>query len=284
MSRQVFSDINDYGAADLAPGYGQKARFADQADQVLLDELCANIDRDGYVIVPGLVSREAMAELRAALAPLLGHQGRNNFEGFKTARLYSVIEKTLACNPLAEHPLAMALLERYLMPNPLLSQLQVINIYPGEDQQLFHADDGLYPVPRPRGPLSAATIWAVDDFTLENGATTVLPGSHLWGELDPAEYERSDKRAAVMPAGSMIFFLGTLIHGGGPNTSDGDRMAVTAQYCQPWCRPQENYSLSISRETARQCSPVMQSLLGYEICPPFIGFVNGRHPRRLLED
>jgi ectoine hydroxylase-related dioxygenase (phytanoyl-CoA dioxygenase family) len=87
-----------------------------------------------------------------------------------------------------------------------------------------------------------------------------------------------------MPAGSAVFFLGTTWHCAGANTTDKPRMAATTQYCEPWARQQENYSLAISRERARQCSETVQRLLGYSMQFPFIGFVNGRDPIRLLQD
>jgi ectoine hydroxylase-related dioxygenase (phytanoyl-CoA dioxygenase family) len=87
-----------------------------------------------------------------------------------------------------------------------------------------------------------------------------------------------------MPAGSMVFFVGTLWHGGGANRSTKPRMCVTAQYCAPYLRQQENFSLSVSRGRVRECSEHIQRLLGYSIHPPFMGFVDGMHPKRLLED
>ncbi len=86
-----------------------------------------------------------------------------------------------------------------------------------------------------------------------------------------------------MPAGSCVFFVGTLWHGGGANTSTGERLAVTAQYCEPWLRPMEAYTLSISREIARAVSDDIRRMLGYSIHPPFVGAVDGLHPLRLLE-
>ena len=135
------------------------------------------------------------------------------------------------------------------MPNYLLSALQAINIQPGEAAQLAHHDDGFYPVPRPRDPLAAATIWAIDDFTADNGATVLYPGSHRWGKRRPGPDDEAVP--VVMPAGSCVFFVGTLWHGGGANTSTADRLAVTAQYCQPWLRPMEAFTLSVSRDIAR---------------------------------
>ncbi len=244
----------------------------------LLEELH---DR-GYVVLPDLVPRDTMAGIKAAALPYLTHDGRNEIEGYRTRRIYAVIQKTLACNPLVEHPLILALLDQLLMPNYLLSQLQVIDIHSGEVAQPLHHDDGFYPIPRPRRAISAATIWAVDDFTEENGATLVLPGSHLWDGRVPTDADKRELVPAVMPSGSAILFLGTLWHGAGANRSAATRMAATAQYCEPWARQQENYSLAISRERARLCSDQIQAMLGYSMHFPFIGFVDGRDPKRLL--
>jgi Phytanoyl-CoA dioxygenase (PhyH) len=252
-------------------------------DEQRVASLLAEVHERGYVIVPELVPRATMAAIKAAARPFLNYDGRNEFEGHRTRRIYSVIEKTLACNPLVEHPLVLSLLDQILMPNYLLSQLQVIDIHPGEVQQPLHHDDGFYPLARPRAAVSAATIWAIDDFTEDNGATMVLPMSHLWGERTPADADRDDLVPAVMPAGSVVFFLGTLWHGAGANRSRGTRMAATAQYCEPWARQQENYSLAISRDRAKLCSETIQAMLGYSMLFPFIGFVDGRDPKRLLE-
>jgi hypothetical protein len=253
-------------------------------DPQLVDALMEEVNKHGYVIIPNLVSREMMEGIKKEITPLLTHDGRNEFEGHKTRRIYSVIEKTLALNPLLEHPLIMALLDRVLLPNYLLSQLQAINILPGETSQPLHCDDGFYPIARPRKPFSAATVWAIDDFTADNGATVAIPDSHLWGEEHPGDGSGFNLVSAVMPAGSVLFFLGTLWHGGGANNSNGARMAATAQYCEPWARQQENYSLAISRERAKLCSEKVQGMLGYSMFFPFIGFVNGRDPIRLLKD
>lgn len=239
------------------------------------------LDRDGYVVLTHLLEPDEIQQIREAAAPLLATTGRNAFEGLRTQRIYSVLSKTRAADRLVDHPRVLALLDALLMPNYLLSQLQVINLLPDEDAQLLHPDDAIYPVPRPRQPLGAATIWAIDDFTEDNGATVVLPGSHRWDQTRmPAD---SDHRVKVtMPAGSCVFFVGTLWHGGGANGSTMPRLAVTAQYCEPWLRPQEAYTLSLDREIAAALSEDIIRMLGYSIHPPFVGMVDGMHPRRLL--
>jgi ectoine hydroxylase-related dioxygenase (phytanoyl-CoA dioxygenase family) len=125
---------------------------------------------------------------------------------------------------------------------------------------------------------------ARDDITSAKGAPLVKPGSHQWDGRKPAPSDLACAKPAIMQKGSVVLFLGTLWHGGGANHSSAPRLAVTAQYCAPWARQQENYSLSVSRERARQCSEHVQRMLGYSIHPPFMGMVNGLHPKRVLED
>jgi hypothetical protein len=266
---------------DLARSHRSDLSGTRVPDSVVEADLAA-VGRDGYVVLPGLLDADEVRRAREVLAELLGPLGRNNFEGHLTQRVYSVLGKTRAVDAIVEHPRVLALLDRLLMPNYLLSQLQVINILPGEKGQLPHADDLFYPVPRPRPALSVSTIWAIDDFTHQNGATVVLPGSHRWGEgREPADDD--PRTAAVMSPGTCILFLGTLWHGAGPNVSDGSRMAVTAQYCEPWLRTQEAFTLSVDADTARAVSPEIRRMIGYSIHPPFMGSVDGRHPERVLE-
>lgn len=249
-----------------------------------IDKLIDAVNENGFIILENLISSEAVDYIRIESEPFLKFDGRTEFEGHKTRRIYSVIEKTYACNPLVEHPLVLALLDRLFMPNYLLSQLQVISVMPGEVRQPLHHDDGFYPIARPRKPFGAALIWAIDDFTEDNGATMVYPKSHLWGDVPAGEIDITKMVPAIMPSGSAVFFLGTTWHCAGANHSNKPRLAATTQYCEPWARQQENYSLAISRERAKGCSETIQKLLGYSMQFPFIGFVNGRDPIRLLQD
>ena len=241
-----------------------------------------NLQTHGYVTMENLISADECDRIKSELLPLLSYTGRNVFEGIKTQRLYATLSKTRICDALAVHPRILALLDQMFMPNYLLSQLQVINIQPGETAQFIHHDDGFYPLPRPRAPLGAASIFAIDDFTAKNGATNIIPGSHLWGDRMPTDTDKI--LPAIMPRGSAIFYGGTFWHGGGANNSSADRLAITVQYCEPWVRQQENYTLGTPKEIVAKLSPELQSLLGYSILAPYIGMVNGVHPLRLLEN
>ncbi len=277
------ASIDEGLRSDLAGRYRITASSGSVIDPAVVEADLAILERDGYLILEGLLSPQECAKIRAGVTPLLARTGRNPFEGHRTQRVYSVLNKTRSCDRTVDHPRVLALLDRLFLPNYLLSMLQVINITPGEDAQLLHPDDSFYPVPRPRPALGAATIWAIDEFTEQNGATVVLPGSHRWDDTRRPTQD-DERRTAVMPPGSCVFFLGTLWHGGGANRSGHDRLAVTAQYCEPWLRPQEAFTLSTTRQTARAVSEDIRRMLGYSIHPPFIGQVDGMHPQRLLDD
>ena len=273
-------DSEKYGDADHAKTYRQLKPGKDRDTPEIAADF-ETVMRDGYVIIENLIPKDACEAIKAECMDLLNHTGRNSFEGHKTQRVYNVLSKTRATDRLADHPRILGLMDKLFRPGFLLSQSQIINIQPGEAAQGLHADDGFYRLPRPRQPLGAATVWAIDDFTAENGATVVIPGSHEWGDDRAGRPEEAIP--AVMPAGSVIFFLGTTWHGGGCNTSSNARFAITHQYCEAYMRQQENYLLELSKETVQELSPELQSLVGYSIYPPFMGMVNGMHPLRLLE-
>jgi ectoine hydroxylase-related dioxygenase (phytanoyl-CoA dioxygenase family) len=258
----------------------------------------AAIDRDGYTVIADFLSEEDLAEVRRVLALYLGTRaGRNNFEGYKTERVYTLVARARIFWKLALDPRVLALCEHYLLPNYLLTASQAIQIGPGETPQPFHADDMFYPIPRPRPMVSLSTIVAVDAFTAENGGTQVLPGSHKWsdrelGELfgqilveEPQHQQGHAARAQAvqMPAGACVVFAGTLVHRGGPNRTSLPRCAFSNQYCQPWARQQENFVLAIPPELTQKMPVRLQELLGYSIHPPFMGQLSASHPAKALE-
>ena len=187
-----------------------------------------HLDQHGYVVVPGLLSGGQIQRIKAELAPYLRGtlRGRNDFEGFDTERVYALLAKAPVIAELVEHPRILPILDRRLAPNYLLSANLAIQLYPGETRQPLHFDDGFYKVSRPRRAFGISTIWAIDEFTTDNGATEIIPGSHLWGGERPAE---DDPRieSVIMPAGSVVVFMGTLWHRGGANRSAAPRLAIT---------------------------------------------------------
>jgi len=228
--------------------------------------------------------------LRAALQPYLdlGIQGRNDFEGKRTQRVYSLVGRGTVFERTAEHPAVLEFVDQLLRPGYLLTASQAICIHPGETPQPLHYDDVFYTIPRPRPAVSVSTIWALDDFTLAGGGTEVVSGSHAWGDERIAGVDTSGRGVALTPiemsAGSLVVFAGTLLHRGGANRSSTTRRAFSHQYCEPWARQQENFTLSIPRERARAMTPRLRQLIGYSVHPPFMGQLAGRHPEKALAE
>eukprot|EP00299_Pterocystis_sp_00344_P004914 c16211_g1_i1.p1 GENE.c16211_g1_i1~~c16211_g1_i1.p1 ORF type:complete len:295 (+),score=66.93 c16211_g1_i1:53-937(+) len=246
----------------------------------------AQLLEKGYVIIPNLLSPEKLQRIRDVLKPHLhdlAPKGRNNFEGALTQRVYSLLNKTRELDDVLCHPRVLEILDSLMLPNYLVTAFLAINILPKEAAQALHHDDQFVEVPRPHRAFSIATIWAIDDFTAENGATVVIPNSHKWADTIPSPSNpQHSPVSVVMPAGSVVVFLSTLWHGGGANVSDSARLAVSAQYCEPWLRQQENQILAVNREHLPYLSEKVLSLMGYSIHPPFIGHVNGQHPLKTL--
>jgi ectoine hydroxylase-related dioxygenase (phytanoyl-CoA dioxygenase family) len=245
----------------------------------------AEIRDRGYTVIEGALSADEIATTKAELAPYLGkrHMGRNDFEGFCTERVYALLAKAPSIAGIVEHPETLAIVDALLPDNYLLSANLAINVHPGETPQRFHRDDsgGAF-LPMPRPMVGVSTIWAYDDFTADNGATEVIPGSHLWDQERLPDASEAVK--VTMPAGSVIVFAGNLFHRGGANRSRTTRLAITPQYCWPMLRQLENMTLAVPPEAARQYSDRVQALLGYSINDPgFMGYVDGLHPKRLID-
>lgn len=251
-------------------------------DQDLANRVLADLDQAGYSVVESLLSAERAATIRTGLREILDATptGRNDFEGFQTRRIYAIFAKTRVFDDLAVHPLLLAVLDAVLGPSYQLSAPTGIEIAPGEKAQFLHTDDAIYPLPRPHGEVVLNTMWAFDDFTCENGATRVVPGSHRWTDRQPVDPDETV--TITMPAGSVLFIRGTLWHGGGANHTDRSRLGVLLEYAAGWLRQQETHLLAVPPDIVRTLEPRLQELLGYGIHPPFVGYVDGRHPRRAL--
>ncbi|HTM21533.1 MAG TPA: phytanoyl-CoA dioxygenase family protein [Kofleriaceae bacterium] len=245
------------------------------------------IARDGYTIVEGAIEPEMVAALRADVArlhqALAIHPARNPFEGTHTLRVYNLLVHGELYQRIPVHPSVLPVVERVLDPGCLVSSLSSITILPGETAQPIHADDQLIPIPKPHVALVCNSMWAITDFTEANGATRIIPGSHL-RDGSPAFGSQHDSLAAEMPAGSVMIYHGSLWHGGGANHSDAPRTGIAMNYCAGYIRQQENQQLGIPLAVARTFSPRLRELVGYGIYNQIIGHINHKHPGRLLDD
>ena len=259
-------------------------------------------DTQGFCVIPELLDAAQLERQREALAPWIddGPMGRNVFEGTRTHRIYAMLAKDPVFAELVAHPVSLAWAEHYLGQSCLLSACLAIHLQPGESAQPWHTDDGHTSLTPPHDLLGVSTFWALDDTTVDNGATEVLPGSHRWSETefpgvlkdqdfatgedaagDPGAHPDAVK--VIMPAGSLMIARGDLWHRGGANRSDTARCLVTPQYCAGWLRPLESMLLSVPLEHAATLPERVRELLGYSIHPPFMGYSDGMHPQRVLQ-
>ena len=263
--------------------------------------LVEQFDTEGFCVIPELLDEAQLERQRQALAPWVdaGPMGRNVFEGTRTHRIYAMLAKDPVFAELVAHPVSLAWAEHFLGQSCLLSACLAIHLQPGESAQPWHTDDGHISLTPPHDLLGVSTFWALDDTTVENGATEVLPGSHRWSETefpgvlrdqdfatgadvagDPGSHPDAVK--VIMPAGSLMIARGDLWHRGGANRSDTARCLITPQYCAGWLRPLESMLLSVPPERAAALPERVRELLGYSIHPPFMGYSDGMHPQRVL--
>ena len=241
-----------------------------------LAEILAVMRRDGAAIIRGAMPPDQHDRVVDELSPWVEATplGRDDFTGRRTGRTGALVARSEACRELVMDPRIIDLANGFLEPFTNRIQLhltQVINIHPGQGKQPLHRDrlawggylpDGLEP--------QFNTIWALTDFTEENGATRVVPGSSEWDSERRAEdHERAQ---AIMDAGSVLLYTGSVIHSGGENRLTADRIGINITYCLGWLRTEENQYLSCPPEIAKELDPGLQELMGYTMGNYALGY------------
>ena len=232
------------------------------------DDVAAVLAEDGCVSVAELVSPQVMDDIHSEMAPFIEAtpMGPDDFSGHRTRRTGSMIARSPSFRPLAQHPLVIGTLDRVLGDHATSYQLhltQVIDIGPGEPGQLVHRDQWAFDFfPFPAGyEVECHVMWAMTDFTEENGATRVIPGSHKWEDKLRPQYD--DTVAAEMPKGSVFVYVGSVYHGGGANRSDEHRLGINVGYTLSWLRQEENQYLACPPEVASTIDEDLAKLIGY---------------------
>jgi ectoine hydroxylase-related dioxygenase (phytanoyl-CoA dioxygenase family) len=232
---------------------------------------------DGAVIVEGLLDTDVLSRFNADLDPLLDTAPVGNarflnpalawFFGARTRQVTGIAGKSrvfatevLTCSVYRD------LCDAVLLPNCSNYQLNIGHVLdrgPGSEQQLLHRDELVWVhLPQPHPEVQLASVIALVEFTADNGATRVAPGSHLWERGRVAQPR--NLVAAEMPAGSAVVYLGSTIHGGGANiTTDEWRRGMHVSYCAGWLRTEENQVLATPLDVARTLPRESLQLLGY---------------------
>ena len=246
------------------------------------------IAEQGYTIVENAVDLNVIDALNEDLLRLQVDLGivpaDNLFEGSRTVRIYNLLVHGSLYEQIPVYPSILPICEGVLDPGLLVSSLSSIAIGPEETPQPIHADDQIIPLPKPHPPTVCNTMWALTDFTEANGATRIIPGTHLANE-SPDLVSAYESIPAEMERGSVLVWHGSLWHGGGANTTDARRVGIAMNYCAGYIRQQENQQLGIPMDTARRFPRRLQELIGYGIYNGLIGHIDKTLPAaRLLAD
>ncbi len=252
-----------------------------------MHEHTTRLARDGYTIVEDVFDAARADALLADLARLERElhegSGKNPFEGFKTVRIYNLLARGELYQAIPTNERILPIVESVLDKGCLVSSLSSIAIGPDECAQPVHADDMLIPLAKPHVPIVCNTMWALSDFTDANGATRLLPGTHLASENPVLGRAYEGMVAAVMRRGSVLVFNGSMWHGGGANTTNERRVGIAMNYCAGFIRQQENQQLGIPREIAKGFSPRLRKLVGYGIYRGLLGHIDKCSPLDLLD-
>jgi ectoine hydroxylase-related dioxygenase (phytanoyl-CoA dioxygenase family) len=255
-------------------------------EQSTAAEHAARIAEVGYTIVEDAIEPDLVDALHDDLLRLERELGivpaANTFEGTKTVRIYNLLVHGELYQRIPVHASVLPIIEKVLDPGCLVSSLSSIAIGPDETAQPIHADDQLIPIAKPHVPTVCNSMWALTDFTEENGATRIIPGTHV-ADSSPTYGQHYDSIAAEMPKGSVLVWHGSLWHGGGANRTEQHRVGIAMNYCAGWIRQQENQQLGIPKDIARGFSPRLRELVGYGVYNGLIGHIDKHAPTELLD-
>jgi len=241
------------------------------------EDVSAALERDGAVVVDNVLSSGQVDDLMAELRPWIEHTkaGFDSFSGRNTRRTGALIARSPKCRELVMHPLALATCGRFLghATSYQLHLTQVISIGPGEPAQTIHRDQWAFDFfSFPKGyEVQCNTIWAMTDFNELNGATRVIPGSNRFD--DKMRFKEEETIPAEMTRGSVLFYGGSVYHGGGANRSGQTRTGINLTYNLSWLRQEENQYLACPPEIARTLPVGLLRLMGYQLGAYALGYV-----------
>ena len=242
------------------------------------EEVSAALTDFGAVIIDNLVTAGYMDSVADELRPWIDATrfGPDDFSGRRTKRTGGLVARSQKCRELVMNPLVLATCSKFLghATTFQLHLTQVIAIGPGEPAQPIHRDQWAFDFfPFPQGyEVQCNTLWAMTDFTEENGATRVVPGSNKLA--DKLQFRQEDSEPAEMTKGSVLIYSGSIYHGGGANKSNATRAGINITYNVSWLRQEENQYLAVPLEVARTLPVDLLKLIGYQRGAYALGYVD----------
>jgi len=233
------------------------------------------LNRDGAIVINTQVETGITESVAAELRAHFDSEGRyaeSDFNGYNTLRVSAILAKSRTAANLIGDQGSLKIVDEILLQFCDAYQIGSttgIEIFPGEKAQILHRDDSIYPMTLQGVELQLSIMWALSDFTVENGATQVVPGSHRWHSerrAKPGEILQMD-----MPAGSALIYLGRTLHGGGENRSKHPRMGLVNTYSLGWLRQEVNQYLTIPRDIMKSYPEHIQRVMGYQVHGEFLG-------------
>ena len=240
-----------------------------------IDRIVDALDEAGCVVVAGALDRSPREAIRSELAPHLAtarvveDDDPDQFYPGRTRRVTALVARSpTVTDELVAHPTTIGVCDAFLLPNGEFGyQLHVtaaLEVGPGARAQVLHREDDSFTFfAEPRPNLIVASMWAISEFRADNGATLVVPGSHRW----PADRVATDAEIvqAEMAAGSVLFWLGSTLHGAGPSTAEDWRHGVILTYSLGWLRQEENQYLDVPPERVEQLTPEIRRIVGFDM-------------------
>lgn len=251
----------------------------------MMNDKLKELEQNGYTIIEGVIEDSELAILNKAYSGAVQKKNltfsKTRFEGDKTIRLYNPLNTCPEFSSLVLNGQVLPIAEEVLGQDLILSSMTIIGLFPGQLSQPIHSDDGPIPIPLPHKPIVINAMYALTDFTEENGATLIVPGSHKFNRT-PVDSDFGKLIPAIMKAGSVLVFNGSLWHAGGENKSDSERVGATVYYSSGFLRAEENYLLGIDKDTMKKFPRRLQELCGYSTYKGLYGHIDRRDPITLL--
>ena len=265
--------------ADIATVYGEEVHVPGLAGWL------AQIDERGYAVIPDWIGPERVKrlgeDLRREVNPIRELMGSDK----NMVRAHNLLGKTRCVDDLVCDPRLLALAQGVLGDKIQVSVVAMFDLLPGAKAQGLHQDDGLWPLPRPHPPFVVNGVIAADDFTKENGATVLVPGSHKWHDQEVRQPPDVATVQVEMGAGSLLVWTGAMWHGGGANTTDQSRLAIAINFNLSYLRQQENQYIGVPREEVAKMPERLRRVLGYQHGMSFVGpgMVDLRDPLEMVD-